>query len=81
MSHTTDLEAALWGAEEAVRQSSDDPPREVLDASHLVGCLRRLVHTCTAVELHAAFGAPGDWGYDTALGRALSDIYKQRGKW
>jgi hypothetical protein len=25
--------------------------------------------------LHAAFGAPGDWGYSTPLGKALQQLY------
>ncbi len=38
-----------------------DHPREMKDALRL--------------KIHKAFGAPGDWGYETPLGRALSDLY------
>lgn len=27
-------------------------------------------------EIHRTFGAPGDWGYGTALGRALKALYE-----
>jgi hypothetical protein len=28
------------------------------------------------LQIHAAFGAPGDWGYDNPAGRALFELYK-----
>ncbi len=46
------------------------------EAIELVGCLRRLVRGRTVRELHAAFGAPGDFGYDTLIGDALAKIYR-----
>lgn len=42
----------------------------------LAGCLRRLLPERTVVELHNAFGAPGDFGYDTAVGDALYRLYR-----
>lgn len=45
------------------------------DADGLVGCLRRLASQCTAEQIHAAFGAPGDWGYGTPLGDMLAAVY------
>lgn len=42
----------------------------------LLTVLRRLVANRTVAELHDAFGAPGDWGYETALGAALSRLYR-----
>lgn len=41
----------------------------------LVNCLRRLVKGRTVGELHAAFGAPGDFGYETPIGAALAKVY------
>lgn len=45
-------------------------------AVELVRCLRRLVGDRTAREIHAAFGAPGDFGYETPIGEALSRLYR-----
>jgi len=42
----------------------------------LVEILSELVTGCTAQQIHAAFGAPGDWGYETPLGDALHRIYR-----
>jgi hypothetical protein len=42
----------------------------------LLGCLKRLCAGRTAQEIHAAFGAPGDFGYGTPLGDALMRIYR-----
>jgi hypothetical protein len=44
-------------------------------AVDLTGCLRRLVPGLTVQEIHAAFGAPGDFGYETPLGETLARIY------
>ncbi len=64
----------------AVRDSGDPsvaaavwPLREAIE---LVGCLRRLVAGRSLQELHAAFGAPGDLGYDTPIGDALAQLYR-----
>lgn len=46
------------------------------EAVEMVRCLRRLVEFRTADEIHKAFGAPGDFGYDTPIGAALAKIYK-----
>ena len=27
-------------------------------------------------KIHEAFGAPGDWGYESPLGSALADLYQ-----
>lgn len=47
--------------------------------SELVGCLRRLTQDRTGREIHLAFGAPGDFGYHTALGIELARLYHQEG--
>lgn len=52
--------------------------RELHEAAILVGCLRRLTEHSTPDELHYAFGAPGDFGYDTPLGAALYALYSSK---
>lgn len=47
--------------------------REAVELSH---CLRRLVAERTPEEIHKAFGAPGDFGYETPIGDALSRLYR-----
>jgi len=44
--------------------------------AELAGCLRRLLPGRTVSEIHNAFGAPGDFGYETALGDALARFYR-----
>lgn len=46
------------------------------EAAELVGCLRRLTAGRSAAEIHRAFGAPGDFGYETPVGDALSRVYR-----
>jgi hypothetical protein len=49
------------------------------EAVELVGCLRRLLPAQTVGDIHRAFGAPGDFGYDTPIGDALANIYLTAG--
>lgn len=46
------------------------------EAVELVRCLRRLVPVCSLTDIHKAFGAPGDFGYETPIGDALSRLYR-----
>ena len=46
------------------------------EAVEMAGCLRRLVPERSVAELHKAFGAPGDFGYETPIGDALYRIYR-----
>lgn len=46
------------------------------EAEELVRCLRRLVGFCTPDDIHKAFGAPGDFGYETPIGAALAKVYR-----
>ena len=46
------------------------------EAVELVRCLRRLLAGRTTEEIHRAFGAPGDFGYETPIGEALSRLYR-----
>lgn len=50
--------------------------RDLREAVELVRCLRRLTRGRTVAELHDAFGAPGDFGYESAIGDALSRTYR-----
>lgn len=45
------------------------------EAVALVGCLRRIVPHIDVRDLHATFGAPGDYGYETPIGAALFKVY------
>lgn len=63
--------------------ASDEAENEVYDITFLLreaveftGCLRRLVTGRTAEEIHKAFGAPGDFGYETPIGEALARLYR-----
>lgn len=49
------------------------------EAIELAGCLRRLLPGRTVAEIHLAFGAPGDFGYETPIGDALSRLYRGEG--
>lgn len=43
------------------------------DASELLRVLARLLE---GRDVYSAFGAPGDWGYGTRVGDALSVLYR-----
>lgn len=53
----------------------DDGTESDSDLCELLRVLDRVVRGKTLVE---AFGAPGDWGYDHPIGRALSGGYNGR---
>lgn len=46
------------------------------EAVELVRCLRRVVPHLTVDQIHKAFGAPGDFGYETLIGNAMSRLYR-----
>lgn len=57
------------------KQDEDEVLRQLLsDAAELVNVLARIVQ---GKDFHAAFGAPGDWGYNTAIGQGLYELYSQ----
>jgi hypothetical protein len=62
------------------REESAQTSALLRDAGALVVCLTRIVAVagCSVADIHAAFGAPGDWGYDTPLGDALARLYSRR---
>jgi hypothetical protein len=74
--------AAYRSAIERIRESvgCDDndtlaATRDLREAAELVRCLARLVDCRDVRELHAAFGAPGDFGYESEIGAALWAAY------
>ena len=71
------LEQALRQASDGLRNlvtddTSDVDTQLLRDSSELVRVLARLVAGKT---VHQAFGAPGDWGYETPIGSALYALY------
>lgn len=52
--------------------STTEVDRLLRDSSELIRVLARLLAGKT---VHQAFGAPGDWGYETPLGQAVYELY------
>lgn len=73
MSPVSGLEEALAKRERAYAEAIE----QLHEAVFLVSILRRLVRGLSVAEIHAAFGAPGDFGYETPIGAALSDLYQR----
>jgi hypothetical protein len=48
------------------------------EAIELTRCLRRLVAESAPDQIHRAFGAPGDFGYEHPIGDALAVVYGVR---
>lgn len=46
------------------------------ESIELTQCLRRLLPGRDVSEIHRAFGAPGDFGYENPIGAALDRIYR-----
>lgn len=71
---------------DAIRASVDSGPLEpdvtfqhamkLRLAPVLLAVLRRLVQGASPAAIYEAFGAPGDFGYDTQLGSALDELYR-----
>lgn len=61
----------------AVRNMAEDlnngVPRSVPNTSDTVELLRVLARMIEGRTLESAFGAPGDWGYDSPIGKALAE--------
>jgi hypothetical protein len=64
---TAALRAVLRKKSETIRDATD------ADAAELIRVLARIVE---GKSIYQAFGAPGDWGYGTDIGDALSALYK-----
>lgn len=50
--------------------------QDLRNAAELIRVLARLL---AGKSVHEAFGAPGDWGYDTPIGDALLEVYRANG--
>ncbi|MGL4575714.1 MAG: hypothetical protein ACRCV9_13105 [Burkholderiaceae bacterium] len=64
----------------------DDIEQNLRSAEELIRALEKLVYALTADNasravqfFHIAFGALGDWGYDTDIGKALATLYRTPG--
>jgi hypothetical protein len=59
-------------------RGGDDPAAGLTenDRGDYAELLRVLARMVEGKSLYQSFGAPGDWGYDTPIGDALSAIYK-----
>ena len=68
---------AIWSVRNELRdgdtERDDRLYRSLNNAAELVRILARLVE---GEQFHKAFGAPGDFGYETPLGAALSRHYR-----
>jgi hypothetical protein len=60
----------------AYEDANEGYTQELKEASELIRVLGRLL---AGKSVHEAFGAPGDWGYDTPIGDALLDVYRANG--
>lgn len=58
------------------REEPESPSATLRDAVELMAVVRRMIVGRSVREIHAAFGAPGDWGYETKIGAALSKLYR-----
>jgi hypothetical protein len=61
--------------EEPARHPIDVMNEKLHDAVGMMAVARRLLAGRSRAEIHAAFGAPGDWGYGTPIGDALRAFY------
>lgn len=68
------LAAAISQRAEDVHIGESVDPQLYSDAKDLLRALARIVN---GESLHSAFGAPGDWGYQTPIGRALAEVYRE----
>lgn len=50
--------------------------RAIKEVSELALVLARIL---AGKSVYRAFGAPGDWGYETPIGAALNDLYRVPG--
>jgi hypothetical protein len=67
------LAAAIRSRASALR-NADESPLTVGALADDAELLRVLAHIVEGKDLRRAFGAPGDWGYETDIGSALADI-------
>ena len=67
---------------DTVRGVADSDPRTweayllLSEAVETARCMRRVLPILNIAQVHHAFGAPGDFGYETPIGDALSRLYR-----
>lgn len=54
----------------------DEAREDAREALELIRCLRRALPHLTVDQIHSTFGAPGDFGYETPIGKALALLYR-----
>lgn len=67
-----ELVAAINLRASEIYDAEGDDAGERADAKDLARTLARMIGGCS---LRAAFGSPGDWGYDSPIGKALAKVY------
>lgn len=79
-SRENDYQEALGALREFAEEYNDqlEACAVLREAVFVVHCLRGLIAQRSCKEIHDAFGAPGDFGYHTAIGQALSDFYRDQ---
>ena len=73
---------ALGVVQDAIDDENDENMaalRDLREAVRILRCAAHLVEQRPPRELHDAFGAPGDWGYETEIGAALYRVYSTKG--
>lgn len=64
----------------ALSKAIREQARDLREAGHEirlddhVELLRVLAHIVDGMPISRAFGSPGDWGYETPIGRALAGV-------
>lgn len=78
--HEREARVAIERLRDLVTDETEDEvhsvARHLRGSIDLVSCLRRFLPGRTLREIHDAFGAPGDWGYETPIGDALARLYR-----
>lgn len=66
----TKLAAALRDLSSRILDENEDPGVAIKDAAEVARVMARIALGDT---IERAFGAPGDWGYSTPIGKALAE--------
>lgn len=69
-----ELRNVLCNRAKAMTDADENCGPEVRDNAELLRVLARMVEGKSVYE---AFGAPGDWGYETPIGEALKTCYSK----
>jgi hypothetical protein len=75
MTRAEALEALACAIDRRAREVYGGEGDESSDRSASKDLMRALARMLTGQSLRAAFGSPGEWGYGTAIGKALADFY------